>query len=48
MGRCLTLEENQVRDLRKKFGIAPVIKQIDTLGWRMACKNKLFVSYIWW
>jgi carbamoyl-phosphate synthase large subunit len=46
IGRCLNLEEHQVRNLRKKFGIAPVIKQIDTLAGEWPAKtNYLYLTY---
>ena len=46
LGRCLTLKENQVRDLRKKFGIVPVIKQIDTLAGEWPARtNYLYLTY---
>ncbi len=46
VGRCLTLKENQVRDLRKKFGIVPVIKQIDTLAGEWPARtNYLYLTY---
>jgi carbamoyl-phosphate synthase large subunit len=46
IGRCIRLEENQVRELRKKFGIVPVIKQIDTLAAEWPAKtNYLYLTY---
>ncbi len=46
IGRCLNLEEHQVRNLRKKFGITPVIKQIDTLAGEWPAKtNYLYLTY---
>ena len=46
IGRCFNLEEHQVRELRKKFGIFPVIKQIDTLAGEWPAKtNYLYLTY---
>ncbi len=46
IGRCLSLQEHQVRELRKKFGIVPVIKQIDTLAAEWPAKtNYLYLTY---
>lgn len=46
IGRCLNLAEYQVRQLRKKFGIFPVIKQIDTLAGEWPAKtNYLYLTY---
>ena len=46
IGRCFSLEEHQVRELRKKFGIVPVIKQIDTLAAEWPAKtNYLYLTY---
>ncbi len=46
VGRCLSLQEDQVRDFRKKFGITPVVKQIDTLAAEWPAKtNYLYLTY---
>ena len=46
LARCLNLEEMQVRNLRQKFNIRPVIKQIDTLAAEWPAKtNYLYLSY---
>ena len=46
IGRCLKLEEHQVRKLRKKFDIFPVVKQIDTLAGEWPAKtNYLYLTY---
>ncbi len=46
IGRCFSLQEHQVRELRKKFGIVPVIKQIDTLAAEWPAKtNYLYLTY---
>lgn len=46
LSRCLNIEPDQVRDLRKKFGIVPVIKQIDTLAAEWPAKtNYLYLTY---
>ena len=46
LGRCLNLQEDQVRELRKKFGITPVVKQIDTLAAEWPAKtNYLYLTY---
>ncbi|MGN6624098.1 MAG: carbamoyl-phosphate synthase (glutamine-hydrolyzing) large subunit [Candidatus Nitrosocosmicus sp.] len=46
IGRCLKLEEHQVRQLRKKFDIFPVVKQIDTLAGEWPAKtNYLYLTY---
>jgi len=46
IGRCFNLEEHQVRELRKRFGIVPVIKQIDTLAAEWPAKtNYLYLTY---
>ena len=47
IGQCLGLKEISARKLRQKFGINPVVKQIDTLAGRMACKNKLSLFNLW-
>lgn len=46
LARGLNLEEMQVRNLRQKFNIRPVIKQIDTLAAEWPAKtNYLYLSY---
>ncbi|MDQ4102085.1 MAG: carbamoyl-phosphate synthase (glutamine-hydrolyzing) large subunit, partial [Thermoproteota archaeon] len=46
LSRCLNLEEIQVRNLRQKFNIRPVVKQIDTLAAEWPAKtNYLYLSY---
>jgi len=46
IGRCSGLDEIKVRNLRKKFGITPVIKQIDTLAAEWPAKtNYLYLTY---
>lgn len=46
LGRCLNLKEDQVRELRRKFGIIPVVKQIDTLAAEWPAKtNYLYLTY---
>jgi carbamoyl-phosphate synthase large subunit len=46
IGRCFDLDEHQVRQLRKRFGIFPVIKQIDTLAGEWPAKtNYLYLTY---
>jgi carbamoyl-phosphate synthase large subunit len=46
LARCLHLEEMQVRNLRQKFNIRPVAKQIDTLAAEWPAKtNYLYLSY---
>jgi carbamoyl-phosphate synthase large subunit len=46
LARCLNLEEMQVRNLRQKFNIRPVVKQIDTLAAEWPAKtNYLYLSY---
>ncbi len=46
IGRCLNLKDHQVRELRKKFGIVPVVKQIDTLAAEWPAKtNYLYLTY---
>ena len=46
LARCLNLEEMQVRNLRHKFNIRPVVKQIDTLAAEWPAKtNYLYLSY---
>jgi carbamoyl-phosphate synthase large subunit len=42
----LGIEEKQVRSLRHKFGITPVVKQIDTLAAEWPAKtNYLYMTY---
>ena len=46
IGRCLGLDELNIRDLRQKFGIKPIIKQIDTLAAEWPAKtNYLYMTY---
>ncbi len=46
IGKCFNLDEHQVRKLRKKFGITPVVKQIDTLAGEWPAKtNYLYLTY---
>jgi carbamoyl-phosphate synthase large subunit len=46
IARCMNINENQVRNLRDKFGIRPKIKQIDTLAAEWPAKtNYLYVTY---
>jgi carbamoyl-phosphate synthase large subunit len=46
IARCQNLEEMQVRALREKFGIKPVVKQIDTLAAEWPAKtNYLYMTY---
>ncbi len=46
IGRCWSLNEDQVRELRNKLGILPVIKQIDTLAAEWPAKtNYLYLTY---
>ncbi|WP_232038044.1 carbamoyl-phosphate synthase (glutamine-hydrolyzing) large subunit [Candidatus Nitrosocosmicus franklandus] len=46
IGRCWSLSEDQVRELRNKLGILPVIKQIDTLAAEWPAKtNYLYLTY---
>jgi len=46
LARCLNLEEMQVRNLRQKFNIRPVVKQIDTLAAEWPAKtNYLYLTY---
>jgi len=46
IARCLSLDEENVRKLRKELGIIPVVKQIDTLAaeWP-ASTNYLYLTY---
>ena len=46
IGRCINIDEMQVRALRNKFGIKPVVKQIDTLAAEWPAKtNYLYLTY---
>jgi carbamoyl-phosphate synthase large subunit len=46
IGRCLGLDEFKCREIRQKFGIKPVIKQIDTLSAEWPAKtNYLYMTY---
>src|SRR5262249_13363239 len=46
IGRCLRMDELQVRRLRQRFGITPVVKQIDTLAAEWPAKtNYLYLTY---
>ena len=46
IARCLNLDEMQVRIFREKFGIKPVVKQIDTLAAEWPAKtNYLYLTY---
>ena len=46
IARCLGIDERQVRSLRYKFGIRPVVKQIDTLAAEWPAKtNYLYMTY---
>ena len=46
IARCLNLDEMQVRAFREKFGIKPVVKQIDTLAAEWPAKtNYLYMTY---
>ncbi len=46
IARCQNLEEMQVRSFREKFGIKPVVKQIDTLAAEWPAKtNYLYLTY---
>ena len=46
LARCLNLDEMQVRIFREKFGIKPVVKQIDTLAAEWPAKtNYLYLTY---
>ena len=46
VARCIASDEMQVRNLREKFGIKPVIKQIDTLAAEWPAKtNYLYLTY---
>ncbi|MDW0207531.1 MAG: carbamoyl-phosphate synthase (glutamine-hydrolyzing) large subunit [Nitrososphaeraceae archaeon] len=46
IGKCLGLKELSARKLRQKFGINPVVKQIDTLAAEWPAKtNYLYLTY---
>jgi carbamoyl-phosphate synthase large subunit len=46
IARCQNLEEMQVRSFREKFGIRPVVKQVDTLAAEWPAKtNYLYLTY---
>ncbi|MFH0837822.1 MAG: carbamoyl-phosphate synthase (glutamine-hydrolyzing) large subunit [Patescibacteria group bacterium] len=46
IGDCVNSEEMKVREYRKKLGILPVVKQIDTLGAEFPAKtNYLYLTY---
>jgi carbamoyl-phosphate synthase large subunit len=46
IGRCLGLDEFKSREIRQKFGIKPVVKQIDTLAAEWPAKtNYLYMTY---
>lgn len=46
IARCQNLDELQVRTFREKFGIVPVVKQIDTLAAEWPAKtNYLYLTY---
>ena len=46
IARCMSIDEKQVRSLRRKFGIRPSIKQIDTLAAEWPAKtNYLYMTY---
>ena len=46
IARCQNLDELQVRSFREKFGIKPVIKQIDTMAAEWPAKtNYLYLTY---
>ncbi|MDF2767187.1 MAG: carB [Nitrososphaeraceae archaeon] len=46
LGRCLGLDESKCREIRQKFGIKPVVKQIDTLSAEWPAKtNYLYMTY---
>jgi carbamoyl-phosphate synthase large subunit len=46
IGRCVGLNEENVRLLRQTFGIVPVVKQIDTLAAEWPAKtNYLYLTY---
>ena len=46
IGRCVDLDELKLRTFRKRFGINPVVKQIDTLAAEWPAKtNYLYLTY---
>ena len=46
IGRCLGIDELKIRSLRQRFGIKPVIKQIDTFAAEWPAKtNYLYLTY---
>ena len=46
IGKCVSLNEMSVRKLRQKFGIIPVVKQVDTLAAEWPAKtNYLYLTY---
>ncbi|MGI0006287.1 MAG: carbamoyl-phosphate synthase large subunit, partial [Nitrososphaera sp.] len=46
LGRCLSTDEMEVRNLRENFGIKPVVKQLDTLAAEWPAKtNYLYLTY---
>lgn len=46
IGKCLGVNELKIRSLRQRFGITPVIKQIDTLAAEWPAKtNYLYLTY---
>jgi len=46
IGRCLGIDELKIRSLRHRFGIRPVVKQIDTLAAEWPAKtNYLYLTY---
>jgi carbamoyl-phosphate synthase large subunit len=46
LGRCFSSDEMQVRSLRERSGIKPVVKQIDTLAAEWPAKtNYLYLTY---
>ncbi|MGA8565483.1 MAG: carbamoyl-phosphate synthase large subunit, partial [Nitrososphaeraceae archaeon] len=46
IGKCVSLNEMSVRKLRQKFGIMPVVKQVDTLAAEWPAKtNYLYLTY---
>jgi carbamoyl-phosphate synthase large subunit len=46
IGKCVSLNEMNVRKLRQKFGIIPVVKQVDTLAAEWPAKtNYLYLTY---
>jgi carbamoyl-phosphate synthase large subunit len=46
IARCQNLDEMQVRSFREKFGIRPVVKQIDTMAAEWPAKtNYLYLTY---